>query len=881
MNAADKLRDYKDNIDRETLEKKATQNWHLGVLATIVLAAFYLRYMPERGMQYLQAADPYFIFRMSQHLALDGNLPQLDFLRYFPYASPTYLLNNGDIIIPAVLYNAGFGLFFQNYLEWAQFYPAMMGALSVGVMYFLGKELFNKKVGLSAAFFLAVTSAALRRTSAGFFEKEPIGTFLMMTSLLFFTRAWKQESWKNGILSGLSLGLFTISWGGSQMLWLLYPLVTGVTLFINEDIRSLIAAYTPTVILGGFFAAIVNYNRFWFTDPLFFISLAVLAGLWARYLVEQLDLVQDSYLPYFIPSMSVLGGIMAILSPLYSDWVARKILKVIQVAVGNTGSGVIGGTVQENAPPGAASLASSLGSQLIQTINPAFDVISLAASPWTLMVFAVPIISTSLFLMLGRKYGMFKDSISGKKYVAFVNVMFAAWMLFVAGLVQNLVFPSLFGAFVIAASLSALVYVLDGDSALTISIVVLLGVAAGMLIFVMRFTSGFLSPGSYLTFIPALMATLGATVLYYFDSFPERRIEFRWYLLIPVLWIVSNVFGGTTRSRLVFLSAFAVSLGAGYTFSAVISRMRDFDYSRIGSAVDPENTKLAAVALVVLVAVLMNLASGMVTSQGIRGSPQDQLWNQSIDYMSEETPEGSVVLSWWDYGYYFETLGQRPAVADGMNAGYYTKESRAVNMPLADYLTSSHSEEDERFLEKHSVDYVWLDYSMIGKYSAVSQISNRNNSEFQAMRQFTTPGTLRDSISQDGNETVASFRSGRGRGATIFAPLEMSNTSVGLKGPATMRFSNGRTAEIGCVLTEEGKKTYDVENDLGYCIAEDPFYTFERGVAGTASRVVLITEEGAGSTLVKVDIQDRHGVPDAEKIPEASNGYIKMWKVEQ
>ena len=147
MNAADKLSEYKDNIDKETLEKKAAQNWHLGVLTTIVLTAFYLRYMPEKGMQYLQAADPYMIFRMSQHLALDGNLPQLDFLRYFPYASPTYLLNNGDIIIPALLYNAGFGLFFQNYLEWAQFYPAMLGALSTGVMYFLGKELFNKKAG--------------------------------------------------------------------------------------------------------------------------------------------------------------------------------------------------------------------------------------------------------------------------------------------------------------------------------------------------------------------------------------------------------------------------------------------------------------------------------------------------------------------------------------------------------------------------------------------------------------------------------------------------------------------------------------------------------------------------------------------------------------
>jgi asparagine N-glycosylation enzyme membrane subunit Stt3 len=883
MNAAEKLREYEDSLDAETLKQKAVENWYLGAVAAIVLAAFYLRYAPAKGMQYLQAADPYMIFRMSQHLALEGNLPQLDFLRYFPYAAPTYLLNNGDFIIPALLYNAGFSLLFPSYLEWAQFYPAMLGALSVLLMYFLGKELFDRRTGLAAAFFLAVTSAALRRTSAGFFEKEPIGTFMMMASLLFFTRAWKRESWINGIISGITLGLFTISWGGSQMLWLLYPIVTGIVLFINEDIRSLITAYTPTVIIGGFFAAIVNYSRFWFTDSLFFISLAVLGGLWLRYLVEELELVREDYLPYFIPSLSILGGIMAILSPLYSDWVARKILSVVQVAVGATGTDVIGQTVQENAPPGASSLMTNLGSVLSSGTGSGLDAVLLSASPWVLMVFAVPFIVTSLLLMLGRKYGLLSGKIPGRKYLAYAQAVFVSWMVFVAGLVQNMVFISALAAVVVAASLIVLVYFLDENSSFTISSLFLIGGVVGLGIFALRFSSGLTSPFAYLTLLPAVLAVAASVIVYYFESFPDREIEFRWYLAIPVVWIVSNVFGGTTRSRLVFLSSFAIALGAGYTFSKAVSKLRELDYSELGTGVDPGNLKYVVTALFIGLVLLTNGLSGFTTSQGITGSPSPQIWEQSLDYMEEDTPKGSVVLSWWDYGYYFETLGRRPAVADGGNAGYYTDETRAVNMPLADYLASPDRQEDRRFLEKHSVDYIWLDYSMIGKYSAVSQISNKNNSQFQVLRQFSTPGSVQNSISQDGNQTVAAFRGRLGGVSTIYAPLETSNTSMGIKGPATVRFSNGQTAGIGCVLTEDGRETYNVtqEQELDFCMAEDPFYTLERGATASGpARLVLVPEEVSDSTFVKLYIQDGYGLEYAEKLPEASNGYIKMWKVD-
>lgn len=881
MNLKRKAEGFKETIDQKSLTELAEENWHIGALTAIVFLGFMLRYMPENGMNYLQAADPFMIYRVSQHVALEGSMPQLDFSRYFPYAMPTYLVFKGDIVIPAILYKSGFSVFFSSFLEFGQFYPAFLGALSVLVMYFLGREYFDRNTGLAAAFFLAVTSAALRRTSAGFFEKEPIGVFLMLTSLFFFTRAWKRESWINGIMSGISLGLFTVSWGGSQLLWLMYPIITGIMLLIDREIRPLIAAYTPTVLIAGFFAPIVLYRRFGLTSSLFLASMAVLAGLWLRYLVGELELIDESYLPYFTPSLSVLGGIAAILSPLYSDFVAGKVLSVIGAALGSKG-GVIAGTVQENAPPGTATLARDLGFGLIGSVNQGVDLTGMVLSPWAFMVLSVPIILTSFLLMLGRRYNLIGREVSGKKYLGYLSALMVSWIIFIAGLAQNIVFMSAITSVVVAAFLLGVIYFLNEGSAISISSMFLLGGLTGAGIFVLRYSGGLFTNLSYLVLLPLLIGSGAFLVSYYFERFPDKQVEFNWYLIIPLVWVSASIFGGTTRSRLVFLSSFAVALGAGYGLSKGVKGLRNLDYTEI-DFIDPQNLKYASIATVVLLVLGLNIFSGLVNAQSIRGSPSPspQIWEPSLDYM-RDAPEGSVTLSWWDYGYHFQTLGRTASIGDGGQGGYYTSETRSVNMPLARYLNTTDRPEDRKFIEKHSADYIWLDHSMIGKFSAVSQIANRDNSQFDTISQLGTPGSFQNVLSSDGNQTVIEFggRLGRSR-VQVFAPITGTNTSLSLEGPATVRVAGGQTAEIGCILTEEGKKTYEVENGLGYCLAEDPFYSLERGAAGGQARAVLVPRKISESTFVRLYIQDGYGIEYAEKIPEASNGYIKMWEIKQ
>jgi len=43
-----------------------------------------------------------------------------------------------------------------------------------------------------------------------------------------------------------------------------------------------------------------------------------------------------------------------------------------------------------------------------------------------------------------------------------------------------------------------------------------------------------------------------------------------------------------------------------------------------------------------------------------------QDWPLALEWLREETPPGSVVMSWWDYGYWIETLGERTTLVDNL-----------------------------------------------------------------------------------------------------------------------------------------------------------------------------------------------------------------------
>jgi len=70
------------------------------------------------------------------------------------------------------------------------------------------------------------------------------------------------------------------------------------------------------------------------------------------------------------------------------------------------------------------------------------------------------------------------------------------------------------------------------------------------------------------------------------------------------------------------------------------------------------------------------LAPAIITGMGHAGAPvtivgatlpyaaQWPDWLETVAWIRENTPVGSVIMSWWDYGYWITTLGDRPTVID-------------------------------------------------------------------------------------------------------------------------------------------------------------------------------------------------------------------------
>ncbi len=861
-----------DNI----VDKALGYRYFVAVLAIFSLA-FGLRYYPVRNIQYLQALDPYNLFRMSQQIAYTGSLPDVDFMRYFPFAMPTYTAHQLNLWIPALLYWLGGSLFFDSYLDFIYTMMPLFSGLAAVAIYFLGKELYDKYTGLGAAFFIAVIPGAMFRSSAGFFEKEATGTFFMIVSLLFFILAWKRKDWLYGIVSGLALGIFTATWGGSQMMWFLYPMIVGFMLLINEETDEMISAYTPTILIAVFTAAIFNPGRFWFDSMHLYLNAAFLGLLWARYLVEQFELIERERMQYFIPGTYIAGALALALSPIYSQSLAQLFFSLYNRAI-QSGGGVISGTVAEDAAPGMQEITTQLGAGIFDGVLPGAGLLAAVFGIWTLVFVSVPLMTSTIYMMLGRKYGLIEESLSGKKQYSIIAGLITSWAVGFAIFFEGYRAVGLIVAFVISIILSVMTLYFQEDSAFNISAISLVFTALISSLYALgqgsiQETATILRGLAY----PIWIASAGLGVIYLTDSFKPTDIEMDWYLIIPLFWLGSNLLAATSRSRLIYLATFATALGAGYTLSRVIRKIQTMEFDSTG--LNSSNIRFVMLAVLAVGVLSVNVAAGFFATSSIGGSP-NEAWMQNLDYLNEETDDGEVVMSWWDYGYHFQSLGRSASVADGGNFRYYTDEER-INFDLAEYFASDDPRENyAEIFERHSTDYVVLDNTMIGKYSAVSQIALRDNENFDSMFQASTPGPASQSVSESGDRTVVQFQGVvGGLPSQIFVPVDTDGTNVNVVDTATVQTQRGERLEISCVLTEDGiEELGDGESE--FCLAVDPYFSLERGISfDTQSRIAVIPRDISEHNLMKLYFMDGHGIDYLEKVEDGSNDYVKMWEV--
>lgn len=237
-------------------------------LIIIFTAALMIRLEPLFNAQpIVRAFDPWFQLKVTDYIAENG------YAAFFTwYDESTWVPWGRDMAATSyvgVPFTSSFFYFFLNgigipvdVLSVSLVLPAFMGALTVIVAFFLGRELANNTVGLFAAIFTAFIPAYLQRTIAGFYDNECIGVFAIVLTTFLFMRGLKRGSLWSSLGAGLALGYLQISWGAADFMLGLLALYGFLMLAIGRYSKRLLSTYLITIALGLFIGGLIPRNGF-------------------------------------------------------------------------------------------------------------------------------------------------------------------------------------------------------------------------------------------------------------------------------------------------------------------------------------------------------------------------------------------------------------------------------------------------------------------------------------------------------------------------------------------------------------------------------------------------------------------------------------------
>ena len=196
---------------------------------------------------YLSGPDPYYNMRHVEETLYGenaGNYPfyiEDDPLLNYPLGRSgsrgpfmnILAIGFGQLLTPVMDEVDGVGLAMQ-------FLPALFGALLVFPIYFIGKTLFSRKVGLLAALFLALIPVHLgsgHGSAYALFDHDSLNMFLIITSYFFLLKGVTTLDWKKSslyaLLAGLPLAALTMLWVEAEYLFTIIALYAIVQIIVD------------------------------------------------------------------------------------------------------------------------------------------------------------------------------------------------------------------------------------------------------------------------------------------------------------------------------------------------------------------------------------------------------------------------------------------------------------------------------------------------------------------------------------------------------------------------------------------------------------------------------------------------------------------------
>ncbi len=769
-NKADEGSDVFEEIDLRRIfgSSIVRKYWYVVPLAAVFVLALWIRLMPAKFGIFI-GIDPYYLSRMTQYVVEHNfHLPLVDSLRYAPTGWSPHNEVKGIFYIPAVIYVLVSSIIPMDFHAFAIIFPAVMGSLIVIPLFFIGKEIHNKVTGIFAAFFYAVSSSVIFRTSAGFFEKESIAGFLMLMGLYFFIRAIRKDSLVSGIIAGLSIAIMATVWGGVQQILLGLVGYVFVVCFVNKQPRSLLKAYVPVVLI-----AVTYYGTGSSIAMMNYLALTVLV---LRFAVEKYGLVSRRCLPYFGPLVFFVGGACVFVGAIFSKTLARLIMSTQKFMFYS--KEIIESTVAENVDAHWGNFVDQFGVPYAGVMFPQVKPLLTYASVWVFAFAAIFVIMHKVykekdkFFMLGVFSGL---------------VSIITYSLFMMSKMPGRVPDSSMQAYFVFSFMLTVVLVARKDH------------LSALLMFLMY----------------------------------------------------SSMLGFASKIRFAFILGPYMALMAGYFMSNFIRFVQKGKLMRNAKSLGEKiNIYSVGVGVLIVFVLGVNASSGYVLA-GNLGPSFSGNWDTSMEFLRTQTPEGSIILSWWDFGYWFQTEGERPTNLDGGN------NLGSRNRPTAQFFTGMMNETQQRFfLNMFNTDYILVDYSMIGKYAAMSKIANYDGKVESYMGM-----PYKDRI-EKGNVSIIVYSAGP---YSLWLPV---NPAGQLEGNIVLSTSQGQEAYVKSICGAGGLVPLNPPNDKAI---------IDNCVFITPKLVYLASEDIGTSVFTKLYLMDGAGVPYVEKVFD--NQEVKIFKV--
>ena len=222
---------------------------HLLVVGILVLSfsvSFLIRSQPANYGFELNEFDPFFNFRATEYIVENG------FSEYFQWHDDKSWYPTGrDISATSqVMLHSTAAITYQIFggnsslYDFTILFPAVIGSLTVVVIFALVRLFAGTTAGLFASLLFAVSLPIIIRGSIGWFKSEPLGIFYGLLGLYLFLSAIKSENKKVAalkiIFGGIIMAFGMASWGGNQFFIIPLGLFILALPFLRKDHKFLL-----------------------------------------------------------------------------------------------------------------------------------------------------------------------------------------------------------------------------------------------------------------------------------------------------------------------------------------------------------------------------------------------------------------------------------------------------------------------------------------------------------------------------------------------------------------------------------------------------------------------------------------------------------------